>query len=64
MPKGKKEKNKASTGGPSVRPILKIAKSKGKGRKVAMAGESVSTAVRRATGRGIILSTWLQESKE
>ena len=31
-PIGKKEKKKASTGGPSVGPIPKIAKSKGKGK--------------------------------
>ena len=30
--KGKKEKNKTSTGGPSVEPVPKIAKSKGKGK--------------------------------
>ena len=32
-------------------------------KKVVVAEESVSTAARRATGRVIVLSTWLQESK-
>ena len=32
-PKGKKEKKKAGTSGPSVGPVPKIAKSKGKGKE-------------------------------
>ena len=37
-PKGKKEKKKTGTGGPSVGPVLKIAKSKGKGKENAKVG--------------------------
>ena len=32
VPKGKKEKKKTGTGGPSVGPVPKITKSKGKGK--------------------------------
>ena len=33
VPKGKKENKKTDTGGPSVGPVPKIAKSKGKGKR-------------------------------